>query len=69
MSELTDAVDRMPIWQKLLSMLAGAALIVGGWWFFFYSDVQVAKQGAEQAVAKANTELERVKKRKENFLE
>jgi type IV pilus assembly protein PilO len=69
MSELTDAVDRMPIWQKLLIMLAGAALIVGGWWFFFYSDVQIAKQGAEQAVTKANTELERVKKRKENFLE
>lgn len=69
MSELTEAVDRMPIWQKLLIMLLGAALVVGGWWFFFYDDVQLAKQQAEQAVTKANTELERVKKRKENFLE
>ena len=69
MSEFTEAVDRMPIWQKLLIMLVGAALVVGGWWFFFYDDVQIAKQQAEQAVAKADAELERVKKRKENFLE
>ncbi len=69
MSEFTEAVDRMPIWQKLLIMLVGAALVVGGWWFFFYDDVQIAKAQAEQAVAKADAELERVKKRKENFLE
>jgi type IV pilus assembly protein PilO len=42
---------------------------VGAWWFFFYSDTQIAKQTAEEAVVKANAELERVKKRKANFLE
>lgn len=69
MAELTDSFDRMPIWQKLLMFVVGAAAILAVWWFFFYADVLESKANAEEGLAKADAELQRVKTRKANFLE
>jgi type IV pilus assembly protein PilO len=46
-----------------------AAAIVAGWWVLFYVDAVAAREGAEQGLAKATGELDRLEKRKENFLE
>jgi type IV pilus assembly protein PilO len=69
MADVTESFDRMPIWQKLLMFLLVSAGIVAVWWFLFYADVLEAKANAEGALVKADTELERVKTRKANFLE
>lgn len=69
MADLTEGFERMPIWQKLLLFFVGSAAIVGIWWFLFYADVLEGRASAEQALTKADAELERVKTRKANFLE
>ena len=69
MASAFDGVDKLPIWQRLLVWLVVAAAIVVGWWFLFYVDAVEAREGAEVGLAKASAELERLEKRKENFLE
>lgn len=69
MASAFEGVDKLPVWQRLLVWLLGAAAIVAGWWFLFYVDAVEAREGAEQGLAKAGAELERLEKRKENFLE
>lgn len=69
MASAFEGVDKLPIWQRLLVWLVVAAAIVAGWWFLFYVDAVEAREGAEAGLAKAGAELERLEKRKENFLE
>ena len=69
MASAFEGVDKLPIWQRLLVWLLGAAAIVAGWWLLFYVDAVEAREGAEAGLAKASAELERLEKRKENFLE
>lgn len=64
-----ESVDKLPIWQKLVVWVVVAAAVVAGWWFLFYVDAVAAREGAEAGLAKASAELERLEKRKENFLE
>jgi type IV pilus assembly protein PilO len=64
-----EAVDKLPVWQRLVVWVVVSAAIVAVWWFLFYVDAVAAHEGAEQGLAKANTELDRLEKRKENFLE
>ncbi|MEM6292675.1 MAG: type 4a pilus biogenesis protein PilO [Myxococcota bacterium] len=60
---------KLPIWQRIVAFIVFGALIVGGWFFIFYQDALDAHDGAKQAVAKADKELQRVKTEQENFLE
>ncbi len=69
MASAFDGVDKLPIWQKLVVWVLVAVAVVAGWWFLFYVDAVSAREGAEQGLAKATAELERLEKRKENFLE
>lgn len=69
MASAFEGVDKLPIWQKLLVWVIVAAAVVAGWWFLFYVDAVAAREGAEAGLAKATAELERLEKRKENFLE
>jgi type IV pilus assembly protein PilO len=69
MASAFEGVDKLPIWQKLVVWVVMAAAIVAGWWFLFYVDAVAAREGAEAGLAKATGELERLEKRKENFLE
>lgn len=69
MASAFEGVDKLPVWQRLLVWLLVAAAIVAGWWFLFYVDAVAAREGAETGLAKAGAELERLEKRKENFLE
>jgi type IV pilus assembly protein PilO len=69
MATVFDGVDKLPVWQRLFVWLVVAAAIVGGWWFLFYVDAVAAREAAEQGLTKSTTELERLEKRKENFLE
>lgn len=69
MASAFEGVEKLPIWQKLVVWVVVAAAIVAVWWFLFYVDAVAAREGAEQGLAKATTELERLEKRKENFLE
>src|SRR5687767_9444553 len=64
-----EGLDRIPIWQKLLMLVLGAAGVVAVWWFLFYAEELDNEQAAKVAVEKAQAELDRVKARKENFLE
>ncbi len=68
-SSAFEGVDRLPVWQRLVVWLVVAAAIVAGWWFLFYVDAVEAREGAEAGLAKASGELDRLEKRKQNFLE
>jgi len=69
MASAFDGVDKLPVWQRLLVWLVVAAAMVAGWWFLFYVDAVAARESAEQGLSKAGSELDRLEKRKENFLE
>jgi type IV pilus assembly protein PilO len=69
MASAFEGVDRLPIGQRLVVWVVVAAAIVAGWWFLFYVDAVEAREGAEAGLVKATTELDRLEKRKENFLE
>lgn len=69
MASTFEGVDKLPVWQRLMVWLVVAAAIVAGWWFLFYVDAVTAREAAEAGLAKATGELERLEKRKENFLE
>jgi type IV pilus assembly protein PilO len=60
---------KLPIWQRIVLFIVVGALIVAGWFFMFYEDAVNAHNGAKQALAKAETELARVKKAQGEFLE
>lgn len=64
-----EAFDKIPIWQRLVVLVLGAALIVAGWWYLFYADALDAHDGAKVALEKAQAELARVEKAKADFLE
>jgi type IV pilus assembly protein PilO len=69
MASAFDGVDGLAVWQRLLVWVVVAAALVAGWWFLFYVDAVAAREGAEAGLAKASGELDRLEKRKENFLE
>lgn len=69
MASSFDSVDNMPVWQRLLVWVLVAGALAAGWWFLFYVDAVEAREGAEQGLAKADAELQRLGKRKENYLE
>ncbi|MCX4240279.1 type IV pilus inner membrane component PilO [Paraliomyxa miuraensis] len=69
MASAFDGIENLPIWQRLIVWVLGAAMLAAVWWFLFYVDAVEAREAAEGGLAKANTELERLQKKKENFLE
>jgi Tfp pilus assembly protein PilO len=69
MASAFEGVEKLPVWQRLVVWVVVSAAIVTVWWFLFYLDAVAAREGAEQGLAKANAELDRLEKRKENFLE
>jgi type IV pilus assembly protein PilO len=62
-------VDKLPVWQKLAVWVVVAAAIAAGFWLSFYVDAVEAREGAERGLTKATGELERLEKRRDNFLE
>jgi type IV pilus assembly protein PilO len=64
-----EGLDKVPIWQRLLLLVMVSAIIVAGWYYFFYDDALQAHRSAEQALAKADVDLQAAKLKKENFLE
>lgn len=60
---------KLPIWQRILVFVIVGAMVIGGWYFLAYQDAVNSHNGAKVAVKKADTELVRVKKEQENFLE
>lgn len=69
MASAFDSIDNLPVWQRLVVWVVVAASLASVWWFLLYVDAVEAREGAEQGLAKANTELQRVQKKKENYLE
>ncbi|MCH9686310.1 MAG: type 4a pilus biogenesis protein PilO [Deltaproteobacteria bacterium] len=64
-----DTLERMPVWQRLVTWVLVAALIVVGWYYLFFLDSVSAREGAEAGLAKASAEVSRLQKKKENHLE
>lgn len=69
MASPLDALDRIPIWQRLIIFVMGAVAVGAIWYFVYYQETVDAQNGARVALKKADAELARVKKEKENFLE
>ncbi|MEM9459174.1 MAG: type 4a pilus biogenesis protein PilO [Myxococcota bacterium] len=69
MASIFESVEKMPVWQRLMAWLGIAAAIGVVWYFLFYVDALDARTGAEQGLAKATSELERLEKKKANYLE
>ncbi|MEM7157721.1 MAG: type 4a pilus biogenesis protein PilO [Myxococcota bacterium] len=59
----------MPVWQRLVVWLLFAVVIAAVWYYIFYLDAVTAREGAEQSLAKAKTELVRLEEKKANHLE
>lgn len=64
-----DGMDKLPIWQRLALLVVVSALIGAGWFYLFYEDAVQAHTSAEQALAKAEADLEEARQKKENFLD
>lgn len=60
---------KLPIWQRIVLFIVVAAMLGAGWFFLFYQDALDTHASADAAVAKAQKELDRVKKDQENFLD
>lgn len=69
MASAFDSIEKMPVWQRLLVWLLFAVLIAAVWYYIFYLDAVTAREGAEQRLAKAKTELVRLEEKKANHLE
>lgn len=69
MASSFESVENLPVWQRLVVWLVMAVAIVAAWWFLFYVDAVAEREGAQAGLAKANAELQRLEKKKENFLE
>lgn len=69
MANALEQIENLPVWQRALAGAAGTVVIVIAWYFFFYADALAAHENAERALNKAETELARVEKERENFLE
>lgn len=69
MASAFEGVEKLPVGQRLVVWMIVSVAIVAVWWFLFYVDAVAAREGAEQGLAKANAELDRLEKRKQNFLE
>lgn len=69
MASAFDSIDKMPVWQRLAAFLLVAAVIGAVWYFLFYVDAVAARSAAEQGLQKATSELDRLEKKKANFLE
>ncbi len=69
MATAFSGVEKLPVWQRLVVWVVVSAAIAAVWWFLFYVDAVAAREGAEQGLAKATAELDRLEKRKENFLQ
>lgn len=64
-----DSIDKMPIWQRIVTFVVIAVLIVAAWYFIFWT-ASVANYGsATTALGKAKTVLAGLETRKANFLE
>jgi len=69
MASAFDSIERLPVWQRLMAWLIFGVAIGFIWFFLFYVDAVEAREGAEAGLAKATVELERLEKKKANFLE
>ncbi len=52
-----DKLAEVPAWQLALGWVAGAALVGLGWYFVYYSEAQLANKQANDALAKAKTDV------------
>lgn len=64
-----ESVEKMPVWQRLAAWLLFAVVIGVVWYFLFYVDAIEAREGAEKGLRTAAAELDRLEKKKANFLE
>src|SRR5690349_15725167 len=62
-----DALGKLPVWQRVLAWFLGAAILVGLWYFVFYTESVDAHAAADQALVKAQTELEAAKQAQANY--
>lgn len=64
-----DSFEKLPIWQRIVMVVLGAALIMAAWFFFFYEEAVANTDQARQGLETAKAELARVEKEKEKYLE
>ncbi|MBL4687754.1 MAG: type 4a pilus biogenesis protein PilO [Nannocystaceae bacterium] len=64
-----DSIDKMPIWQRIVTFAVIAVLIVAVWYFIFWTASVASYGSATTALGKAKTELIALESRKANFLE
>ena len=69
MATASDTLSSIPVWQRILVWVLGAAAIAAIWYFFYWTDLQRAHDSASMSLQTARTELAEVKDRKQNFLE
>lgn len=69
MAGIVDSFEKLPVWQRIVVFVVGSVLIVAGWYFLFYQDAVAARASAEANLRKAETELARLEKEEQNFLE
>jgi type IV pilus assembly protein PilO len=56
-----DALGKLPVWQRILAWIVGAGVLLGLWYFVFWEDAVSTHAAADQALVKAQTELQTVK--------
>ena len=69
MASIFESIEKTPVWQRLVVFMTFGIVIGVLWYLVFYVDAVEAREGAEQGLAKAATELDRLEKKKANFLE
>jgi type IV pilus assembly protein PilO len=69
MASPIDSIASLPTWQKAVAWAFFSAILGGGWYFLFFADALEERRGAEAAVAKAETELVKMKEKLANFEE
>lgn len=69
MGPLLEAFAKLPNWQRLLVFLVGLGVIGALWYLLFYSDALEQRASAETALQKAQAEVAKLEKEKQQFLE
>lgn len=62
-----DALGKLPVWQRIVAWILGCAIVVGLWYFLFYTESVAAHEAADQALVKAQGELQAAKDAQANF--
>lgn len=64
-----DSIEKMPIWQRIVTFFFVAVLICAGWYFLFWTEAVDANASAVGGLKKAEDGLVALQTRKENFLQ